>query len=258
MTVFGPYSKYYDLLYKDKDYQAESAFVSGLLRAHSPRLASILELGCGTGGHAFCLAKDGYSVHGVDVSQEMLAVARAKLATMSKDVQRNLGFSEGDACTWRSSSSFDVVISLFHVVSYQTTNDRLRRIFETAASHLRPGGLFIFDFWFAPAVLAERPATRVRRIESADIHVTRLAEPVMHIEQSCVDVNYEIFVRDKITERTSVLNECHRMRYLMPVEIAMLAELTGFSLVDMGEWMTWKKPALDTWSVCAVLRKSAH
>ena len=49
MTVFAGYSRYYDLLYRDKDYAAESLYVSQLIKTHSPDAVSIMEIGCGTG-----------------------------------------------------------------------------------------------------------------------------------------------------------------------------------------------------------------
>ena len=45
MSVFGPYARYYDLLYRDKDYAAEARFVADLVRAHAPRANRLLELG---------------------------------------------------------------------------------------------------------------------------------------------------------------------------------------------------------------------
>ena len=76
--VFDSYARYYDLLYHDKDYAAESAYVASHLKRHSPRAARILELGCGTGAHAEHLARLGYAVHGVDQSETMLARAAAR------------------------------------------------------------------------------------------------------------------------------------------------------------------------------------
>ena len=52
MSVFGPYSRYYDLLNRDKDYDGEVEYVAGLLRRHSKRpVRSVLDVGCGTGSH---------------------------------------------------------------------------------------------------------------------------------------------------------------------------------------------------------------
>ena len=57
MSVFGGYSRYYDLLYRDKDYAGEVAFVHGIIDEHAPQAQSLLDLGCGTGAHAAILAE---------------------------------------------------------------------------------------------------------------------------------------------------------------------------------------------------------
>ena len=50
--VFDGYSRYYDLLYKDKNYKSESEYISSLIKTHSPNAKKVLELGSGTGIHA--------------------------------------------------------------------------------------------------------------------------------------------------------------------------------------------------------------
>src|SRR3990172_5281821 len=84
MTVFGKYSSYYNLLYKDEDYAGEVEYIHNLIQKHSPGAKSILDLGCGTGRHDLLLAEKGYSVTGVDQSEEMLAVAKAPATTDPK------------------------------------------------------------------------------------------------------------------------------------------------------------------------------
>ena len=75
MSVFCNYANYYDLLYKDKDYKAEAKHVDGVLQQCLSGAQSVLELGCGTAAHAAHLIRNGYYVHGVDVSEAMLARA---------------------------------------------------------------------------------------------------------------------------------------------------------------------------------------
>ena len=62
-TVFADYARYYDLLYRDKDYAAEAEYVAGLIRKFHPSARSILELGSGTGIHASLLTEKGFTVH---------------------------------------------------------------------------------------------------------------------------------------------------------------------------------------------------
>lgn len=258
MSVFGHYARYYDLLYRDKDYAAEAGFVSGLIRKHAPRAQRLLELGSGTGIHANELAAEGYSVHGVDRSETMLKGARARLSKLDPAQSERLSFSQGDVRNVRVGRVFDAVVSLFHVVSYQVTNDDLLAMFETAASHLEVGGIFVFDFWFTAAVLSERPVVRIKRLESDDIEVTRLAEPHLNTRDAYVDVNYHVFIRDKRTGTTEELRESHRMRYLSLGEIDLLARASGFRVLDACEWMTAKPPGDNTWGVCVVLGREAE
>ena len=253
--MFGSYARYYDLLYRDKDYATEVLFVESLLARHSPRARSILELGCGTGVHAGLLAAKGYSLHGVDMSEDMLKGARSRCAALEPVLRDRLSFSVGNVRDCRLGREFDAVVSLFHVVSYQAANADLSAMFDTVTLHLRKGGIFIFDFWYGPAVLTERPSVRVKRMESDAIRVTRIAEPVMDARASCVDVNYHIFIHDKATQRMEDLKETHRMRYLFSTEIEMLAKAAGLRVEDACEWLTRREPSFDTWGVCAVLSK---
>jgi SAM-dependent methyltransferase len=256
VSVFGPYARYYDLLYRDKDYSSEAHFVSGLIRKHAPDARRLIELGSGTGIHASLLAQDGLSVHGVDRSETMLESARGRLKTLDPAVAARLTFSAGDVRNVRVGQTFDVAISLFHVVSYQVTNDDLLAMFQTAATHLERGGLFVFDFWFTSAVLSERPVVRIKRLESDEIAVTRLAEPELNTADAYVDVNYHVFVRDKTSGATEELRESHRMRYLSLGEVDLLARASGFTVLESCEWMTGRQPGADTWGVCSVLRKT--
>jgi len=253
MTVFGTYSRYYNLFYRDKDYAGEAEYVHTLVQEHSTEARSILDLGCGTGRHAIMLAQKGYEVAGVDRSEEMLAVANTQLTSSAfKDL--SLSFHQGDIRSVRLDRRFDVVVSLFHVMSYQTGNDDLREAFATAKEHLAPGGVFIFDCWYGPAVLTERPEVRVKRLEDDEISVTRIVEPVMHPSKNVVDSNYQVLVRDKASGAVEELKETHSMRYLFQPEIDLLLKEAGMEVTAAAEWMTGRRPGFDTWGVCFVVK----
>ncbi len=255
MSVFGEYSRYYDLLYRDKDYPGEARFIAETIRRHRPQATRILELGCGTGMHALLLGEQGFQVEGVDRSEDMLAAAGRRRDEAEATVRDRLKFVQGDVRDYRSTRRHEAVVSLFHVMSYQTTNEDLRSAFATAAANLTDDGIFFFDYWFGPAVLTERPAVRVKRMESSEISVTRIAEPELFPDESCVEVGYTIFVEDKATGAIRRLAESHRMRYLFQAEIAILAAGMGMRPVESCEWMTGRKPGLDTWGVCTVLQR---
>jgi len=248
MAVFGAYSRYYDLLYKDKDYAGEAAYIHALIERHRPGSVSILDLGCGTGRHDFCLTQLGHELTGVDLSHEMLAVAAQEKAAFSGS-RAAPTFVQGDVRSVRLGKSFGVVVSLFHVMSYQTQNQDLLQALVTIREHLKPGGLFIFDCWYGPAVLSDRPVVRVKRLEDANIQVTRLAEPVMHANDNLVDVNYQVFIRDKHSGAVEELRETHTTRYFFAPEIRHFCELAGLRLQEFQPFMADGKPGFDTWNV---------
>ena len=254
MAIFSNYARYYDLMYQDKDYVGEAQFIQRLIQTYAPATTTILELGCGTGNHAMLLAKEGYQVHGVDLSQEMLGYANERRDRLSPASATKLQFSQGDLRQVRLDRKFDVVLSLFHVISYQTNNEDLLAAFETAKAHLVPGGILIFDVWYGPAVLSEPPTVRIKRLEDRSIQVTRIAEPVMEPNKNLVDVNYHIFIKDLISSKIDEVKEVHTMRYLFRPELELVLDRLQMQIVESREWLTDRQPGLNTWGVYFIVR----
>jgi SAM-dependent methyltransferase len=241
------YAKVYDLLYQDKDYAGEASYIAGLVRKHASEAISVLDLGSGTGKHADLLARDGFEVHGVELSEDMLAMARG----LNRE---GLSFSQGDIRSARVDKKFDAVLSLFHVISYLPQNEDIMQAFETARHHLESGGLFIFDVWYGPAVLTDRPVVRVKRLESESAELTRIAEPTMHAEKNLVQVDYTLFLKEKASEAIRQFKESHLMRYMFTPEMRALLETSGFELIHTEEWMSGRALDYDTWGACFVAR----
>ena len=254
MSIFNAYASYYNLLYHDKNYAAEADYLNTIIQKHHPNAQSILELGCGTGKHALLLAEKGYSVHGIDISEEMVQAAQT-LQKKHTSYAHKLSFSTSDLRTLNLEKKYDVVASLFHVISYQTTNDDLNKAFQTASKHLNPGGLFVFDFWYGPAVLTQQPHVRIKRMEDNNIHVTRIAEPQHTPNDNKVSVNFSVYVTDKKTNNIHNLQETHHMRYLFKPELEHLFSRHEFDMLACEEWLTGKQPDATTWGVCVVGRK---
>lgn len=254
MSNFGGYAHYYDLLYRDKDYRGEATFVREILSAYCHSLTTVIELGCGTGLHAKFMAEDGLEIHGVDLSNEMLDTARERLIGLPSDVKNRLHFTQGDIRNVRLNERADAVVSLFHVVSYQTTNKDLLAAFVTAKEHLIKGGVFLFDVWYGPAVLRNFPETRVKRLEDENVVVTRLAEPLVNPNDNIVDVHYQVFIKRKADGVFEEIREVHPVRYLFRPELEEIACQAGLEIIDAFEWLTKKPPGFDTWGVCFVGR----
>jgi len=80
VKVFDAYASYYDLLYRDKDYAGESRYVLDLLAQQGIPGGQLLELGCGTGRHAEHFGSAGFRVHGIDLSEKMVARAEERMS----------------------------------------------------------------------------------------------------------------------------------------------------------------------------------
>lgn len=243
MSIFKDYSAYYDLLYKDKDYAGEARFVQETINRHRPGAGSVLNLGCGTGSHDLHLARLGYSITGVDLSPEMVEIARAKLAEIAHAKPAEIAhakpavvdggrvsFEVGDVRSFQSAQKFDAVISLFHVMSYQVSNADLHAAFTTAARHLEPGGIFVFDCWYGPGVLTDPPVVRHKILENEKLRIHRIARPQIHQDDNYVDVNYTILVNNKQQASFYEIEETHKMRYLFRPEVALLCDAHGFTM----------------------------
>lgn len=257
MSVFADYGCYYDLLYRDKDYKAEAEYVAGLLERFGAGGSSLLDMGCGTGGHAVIFAQMSFDVVGIDLSEQMIKEARKKLLEAGGEIAEKVCFEVGDIRALDLNRKFDAIVSLFHVMSYQTENEDLHSVFERTGEHLKPGGLFVFDFWYGPGVLTDRPEVREKVLADGAVEIHRTARPRMLCNDNCVEVDFELTIEDKATRRTERIEESHRMRYLFLPEVKEYLHTSGFELAFAYEWLSDKEPGFDSWQVCcgAVLRE---
>ena len=244
--LFDAIGKYYDLVYQNKDYFTEVNYIHQLIKKYSDQTKNILEFGSGTGKHASYLVDKGYEIDGIERSKSMVKFASKKS-----------GFTShiGDIKTINLKKEFDAVISLFHVVSYQTKNSDVQELLSNARRHLKTGGLFIFDIWYTPAVLSIVPSNRVLRISNEEIEVTRIAEPDMLINENIVNVNYQFFVKNKLDNNFKTFHENHPMRHFSLPEIKYFAKTNGFLIKKSEEWITGNLPSKKTWSISLIMKK---
>ena len=242
---FNLYSKYYNLIYNNKDYNTEAKYISNCIKKYSPQTKLILEFGSGSGGHGLILQQMGYDVYGLERSESMVEKALAS------------GFNccLADITDFTLEKKFDCVLALFHVISYLNTNEQLINAFNNANKHLNENGIFIFDVWYSPAVYNQKVENRLKTAKDNDVEVWRFANPEWHYQDNVIDVNYKILVKDLQTKSMEEINEKHSMRHFSIPEMALLAELTGFKIEKVEEFLTGAEPSENTWGVNFILRK---
>lgn len=247
------YAALYDELYAEKDYAAECRYLERLFeRFGARRVRSVLSLGCGTGGHDLLLARRGFEVTGVDRSPGMLAAYRAKAraAGIEPDVVR------GDVRRVRLARRFDAVISMFAVIGYQVSDADLAGSFATAAAHLRRGGLFVFDVWYGPAVLADPPRERTKTIAAANgERVVRHTRCALDELAQTVAITFET-ERLAGARRLERVVESHPMRFFFPRELGLALADAGLgvtAIVPFGR--TRGRPSTSDWTVTVLAKR---
>jgi SAM-dependent methyltransferase len=253
--VFEKYAQYYDLLYQDKNYDLECSYVTSLINKFRPDTKKILEFGSGTGIHGRKLGKAGYEVRGIERSQKMIMLGEKRSTTNHIKENSNFSCILGDCKSAFIADDFDTVISLFHVLSYQTSVEDARAMLRNAHRQLTPRGIFFFDYWYAPAVWNIGPTLRVKRVNNNELSITRIADPECYKQENIVKVNYQTFVEDLKTKNISKIEEQHDMRAFDIGDIIELANFSGFRIVHSEEWITGASPSVKTWGVCTILEK---
>lgn len=179
--MFRELAPYYDTYLFAKDYRGECRRLESIARRYGRTGGrSWLDVGCGTGRHLAYLRKR-HSVAGVDLSPEMLRVARHRLPGVPLEL--------GDARTFRLGRTFDVVSCLFGLLGHIEREDDARRVFERISAHLAPGGVAIVEPWIDPAHY--RPGfIHLMAHDSPTIKAVRLSYSTRRGQRSVVRSHY--------------------------------------------------------------------
>lgn len=251
---FQKYAKFYDALYQQKDYIAECNFIEDVVkRFGTSPVKSILDLGCGTGNHALKLAHKGFQVHGVDLSAEMLQQATSKAERIG--LSKQVSWTQGDISNVDLGEKFDLVICMFAVISYLTSNKALSDFFKVVRKHLKPGGLFITDFWYGPAVLHDPPQPNRKTAKLEDGSITeRMATPEHKVDKNLFKISYQLitYKNDKAIEE---IQEDHFMRYLFLPELEYIAGLSSLAMLhSCGCCMLDQPTSIKNWTISTVFQ----
>jgi len=248
-SVFEKYGLLYDHFYEKKDYASEVSYVLEILKKHSQiEINNLLDIGCGSGGHIVEFIKLGYNVDGVDPSKNMLQLAEKKVSEKSK-------FYLATADSFKINQQYDAIVSLFHVVGYINTNDEFLICLKNVYDHLKNGGVFMFDFWYGPAVIESKPGNRELKIEKEGIIINRKSESVLNPNKNLVNLSMNVKCKEGDNEEES-FQETHSIRYYFLPEIEFMMKQVGFKNIKFYDWMdTNNPPHIKSWYGCVIANK---
>ncbi len=170
--MFTKSANFYNAIYSSlgKDHTAEAHQVHKIIQAHKKSAGNtLLEVACGTGIHASVL-REFYQVEGLDLDNEMLAVARQDYP--------EIPFYQADMVDFDLGKQFDAVTCLFSSIGYVKTKQRLELAVQTMSNHLRSGGVLIVEPWFTPeqwrpgrvsALFVDQPDLKISRMNISEV-----------------------------------------------------------------------------------------
>lgn len=241
------YARHYDALYGKKDYAAESAYFEKLLRKQGIRPPShILSFGAGTLNHEQFFANKGYSVHGVELSSDMVDRARNKIHTLSLD---KISIEQGDMRLYRASRAYDAVLIPFNVVSYCRSIKELEATIGAAARALRPGGVLAFDCWNGDVMRKDPPQDTWSRIALPGGVLYKLVQAGPVSKNNTFVRALELVAIEG--GKTETYHEDHTLAGWTPTQLRAACKRHGFKAPFLYEWMS-TKPVSKRWAITVV------
>jgi ubiquinone/menaquinone biosynthesis C-methylase UbiE len=189
--LYGELAKYYDLIYSFKDYKKEAARIIKLVsKCKKSEGRELLDVACGTGHHVNYL-KEEFSCTGVDISKEILDIARRNVEGVT--------FKEADMTTMNLGKEFDVIICLFSSIGYVKTYKNLRKTIRSFSKHLKRGGVVLIEPWHTKSTYLPN-SPHMETYDGKDIKIARLNVSELRGSLSIMDMHYLIAERAKSVE----------------------------------------------------------
>jgi SAM-dependent methyltransferase len=182
-----------------------------------------LELGIGTGRIALPLAQRGVRVHGIDLSDAMVAKLRSKAGA------DQISVTIGDFATTTVEGRYSIAYLVFNTIMNLTTQDEQVACFRNVAAHLQPGGCFVIEV-MVPDLQRLPPGERVRAFT---VSATRLGFDEYDVASQGL-ISHHYWAVDGKLEGDSM-----PFRYVWPAELDLMARLAGMSLRE--RWSGWNR-----------------
>lgn len=160
-------TKYYHILYKNRDEEEARRFVGNLTTfLKLKKNQKVLDLACGKGRHSITLNELGFDVLGVDLSPNSIAIA-------SKSETEKLKFEVHDMREIIPRKKFDAVFNLFTSFGYFDTIEDNRKVVHAIAEMLNKKGVAVIDFMNAQKVVENLVEKETKKVENIEFHITR-------------------------------------------------------------------------------------
>lgn len=252
--AFKDYAKIFDVIYKDKDYQAECDFLEKIFKRYSKKpIHKILDIACGTGNHIIPLAQKGFDVAAQDKSYDMLRIAKRKCRNKNLKISFMGCFPMQQ---FNPKKKFDAVIAMFSSIDYVVKLKEVKKTFLNIHNCLRKNGLLVFDFWNKNCVEKYFMPYKRKVFQKGNEKVVRISKTSLNRKASVANVNFicDYFVNKK---HVAKINELHKVKYYEVSHIQRLLESSGFHVLGVFPFMRMGKKITDRdWDINIVASPS--
>ena len=217
----------YDELMKDAPYDQWVSFVKDILAKYDVEVTRLLDLACGTGELSVRLAKQGFEVTGIDLSEDMLSVAQEKAQASGVKIpffQQNMANLEGQG-------QFDAIGIFCDSLNYLQTEEEVKSTFSNVHQHLQDNGIFIFDVHSVYKV-TEVFINQTFALNEDDISYIWNSFPGDN--PNSVEHELSFFVLDERTGKYDRIDELHFQRTYPIEQYSDWLDAAGFQLLEIS------------------------
>lgn len=212
------WAKFYECMFDTQSFILAQQQIPELLSLINHPVNSVLDLGCGPGRHCLALAKMGYDVTGVDMSEYLLAKASDKAHQHSLKIK----FQQADMLDFNSDKKHDLIINMFNSFGYFDTQEKNQQVIDNAHNTLAKIGTFIID--------TVGKETLARNIEP--VHLSEYANGDLRIERPLLIDNMQVFSNEWILiSGDEVFRRSYQHFVYTPMEITSMCKQAGFNQV---------------------------
>lgn len=248
MEQYSDFAFIYDELMNDVDYNGWIKYIEEIIEKENVKVQNILELACGTGNLTIPLTKKNYDIAGIDISDQMLNVAREKAEKEGVELvllQQDIAELDFDV------TNLDCILCACDGFNYITYDDDLENVFAKSHDLLKDGGLFIFDIsshYKLSTILGNNMHGENRE------DISYLWQNYFDEEQNLIEMELAFFVKDA-NGKFDKFEEVHQQRAYTEDEIIESLQISGFTDIKVYGDFTFEKPKKDSERIFFVCKK---
>jgi len=248
MDQYRDFAFIYDELMNEVDYDGWVKYIEDIIKSENVKVQNILELACGTGNLTIPLTKKNYDIAGIDISEEMLTVAREKAEKEGVELvllQQDISELDFDV------TNLDCVLCACDGFNYITYDDDLESVFAKSYELLKEDGIFIFDissYYKLSSILGNNMYGENRE------NVAYMWQNYFDDEENLVEMELAFFIKDE-GGKFERFEEVHQQRAYTEEEILDMLQSSGFSKIKTYGDFKFESPKEDSQRIFFVCKK---